>query len=397
MKISFAKNIDRYLGIPLCFLFSIAMRCVPGGWCRDASRRSQKVLFLGLTEIGAGIMAYPAIEKLRAAWKDAEIYLWVFKDNAGFFNGTGWFPPGHVIAMRSDSFLHLAIDAFKNLKTIRKAGIDTIIDLEASTRFSSLLCCLSGARTRVGFHPQAPQVFYRGNLYTHKAPYDPSRHISKNFRSLVDSLFGRVRQGGSGEEKGFFPLPKIKTSKKEDEQIRHKLRDLGGDAALSRRLILIHMGLNDRLPMRRWPPENYWKLIDRFLELQDVTIVLVGTGPQHSFFQSETRARVIQMVGQTNTRELFSLLKIAALLISHDSGIVHIAALMEIPVIALFGPETPDVFGPLSDRTRMIYKNFPCSPCLLVDNYKQTPCRDNQCMRAITVDEVYEEALKVLS
>ncbi|MEI7751071.1 MAG: glycosyltransferase family 9 protein [Candidatus Omnitrophota bacterium] len=396
MKISFARSVDRYVGIPLCFLFLLALKSSRFFYKGDP-KTPEKIVFLGLTEIGAGIMAYPAIQKMRSFWKDADIYLWVFKDNADFFNATGWFQPDHVIAMRSDSFLHLAIDAIKNLNKIRKIGIDTMVDLEASTRFSSLLCFLSGARTRVGFYSKIPKSLYRGYLYTHQAPFDPAQHISKNFCLLVDALLHSAGVAQRNEPSEALSLSKIKTSPEEDEHLRHMLRDLGGDAILHRRWMLIHMGLNDRLPMRRWPPESYWKLIDRLLEHPDVAIILVGTGPRHSFYQSETRSRVIQLIGQTNTRELFSLLKMATLLISHDSGIVHIAALTGTPVIALFGPETPDVFGPLSDRKNIIYKKFPCSPCLLISNYKQTSCQDNQCMRAISVEEVYAEALKVLS
>ncbi len=391
MKISFARNVDRWIGIPLCFLFSVAAK-ISFRSRGQTFLKPKKVVFLGLTEIGAGIMAYPSIEKLRGTWSEADVYLWVFQDNADFFNATGWFRPGRVIAMRSNSFWSLARDAFRNLWEIRKLGVDTIIDLEASTRFSSLLCFLSGARTRIGFCARSPGFFYRGDLYTHRVTYDPATHISRNFRALVDQLSGRSQLDFSEREDLPFALPRVKMSQEEDERMRRKLRDLGGDALLNRRLVLIHMGLNDRLPMRRWPPECYWKLIDRFLEDPDLVVVLVGTGPKHSFFQSETRPRVIQLVGQTDTRELFSLLNMANVLISHDSGIVHIAALTGIPVVALFGPETPDVFRPLSDRTHMIYKKMACSPCLLVSNYKQTPCQNNQCMKAITVDEVYQEA-----
>ena len=388
------------MGIPLCFFLSLVARCARL-FRRQELKKPKKIVFLGLTEIGAGIMAYPSIQKMRSTWKDANAYLWVFKDNVDFFRATRWFPEDHLIVMRSDSFLNLATDFFRNLIKLHKLRIDAIVDLEASTRLSSLLCYLSGAAIRIGFYSQSTRPFYRGQLYTHQVAYDPSRHISRNYHALVRALLSSVPPEAAGypcEAGEDLSLPKIRTSTEEDQKLQDKLCELGGFANHDRRLVLVHLGLNDRLPIRRWPLEYYQQLMERLLSHPKTIILLVGTGAQRTFSrEGMAEPRIINLIGKTNARELFSLLNRATVLVSHDSGIVHIAALTDIPTIALFGPETPNVFGPLSDRKKVLYKNFNCSPCLLVSNYKQSPCRDNQCIRAITADEVYAEVMKVLS
>lgn len=400
MNVKCARDIDRLCGIPLCFLFSFFAR-MGRLFNKPKEKKIHRIVFLGLTEIGAGILAYPAIRKVRSAWPGADIYFWTFKDHADFFTATRWFPEDHVIAVRSDTFFNLAVDTIRNLWRLNRAGIDTIIDLEVSTRFSSLLCFLSGAVTRVGFHSQAPRSFYRGHLYTHQVVYDYSRHISRNYQSLVTTLLELTPLSDSGSRTspdGGRSLPKIETSDEENKKLTRKLCESGGLSVSSGRIVLIHLGVNDRIPIRRWPLEYYQELIGRLLKDPRIFVVLVGTGPERSFSRDNAEGRIINLIGKTDARELFALLNTSNILVSHDSGIVHIAALTGIPVVALFGPETPDVFGPLNNGQGIIlYKKFPCSPCLLPGNYKQSPCRDNRCMKAIAVDEVCAEVMKVLS
>lgn len=399
MKISHARNIDRIVGVPLCLFLTLVVS-VRGIFRRSGLKAPRKVVFLGLTEIGAGIMAYPSMRKIQSIWKDAEIYLWVFKDNADFFYATRWVAADRIIVMRSDTFLHLAVDAFRNLRQLRRARVDTVIDLEFCTRFSSLLASLSGATTRVGFSSGATKRLYRGRLYTHRVCYDASLHVSRNFLKLADELIAKecseqaARLGGDTEE---LSLPKIKTQSDEDLGVRQKLVALGGTLAPRHQLVIVHIGFHDRLAVRRWPPRHYRDLIRRLLEHPEMIVVLAGIGPKRFFPIDESGNRVINMVGETNSRELFSLLNMAEALVSHDCGIVHIGALTDIAIVALFGPETPGVYGPLCERKSIVYKNFACSPCLSADNYKQSPCRDNRCMKTITVDEVYARLMKVLS
>jgi len=84
-------------------------------------------------------------------------------------------------------------------------------------------------------------------------------------------------------------------------------------------------------------------------------------------------------------------------LITNDSGPVHFASTTDIPILALFGPETPKIFGPMSPNAKVISMELACSPCISVFNQKKSYCNDNQCMKQISVQMVLSEAKKFLS
>jgi len=85
---------------------------------------------------------------------------------------------------------------------------------------------------------------------------------------------------------------------------------------------------------------------------------------------------------------------LSELLITNDSGPAHFASMTPVTVITLFGPETPLLFRALTPRAIPIWMEVPCSPCVNAYNNRQSPCRDNICMKTITVDRVFETAAK---
>ena len=96
-------------------------------------------------------------------------------------------------------------------------------------------------------------------------------------------------------------------------------------------------------------------------------------------------------------QELISLFSISKVIVGHDGGLIHLASLTDIFIIALYGPETPLLYEPLSKNKKIIYKKFSCSPCLSAYNHRNSICKNNKCMQAIGVNEVYNGALKVFT
>ena len=87
--------------------------------------------------------------------------------------------------------------------------------------------------------------------------------------------------------------------------------------------------------------------------------------------------------------QLAALLERASLVVSNDSGPAHVAAALGVPVVAVYGPETPEFYGLIGKRTRTIYHKTECSPCMNVYNAKAFSCPFNACcMDQISVDEV---------
>ena len=106
----------------------------------------------------------------------------------------------------------------------------------------------------------------------------------------------------------------------------------------------------------------------------------------------------VDLTGYTaSVRELAILLHLGALLITTDGGTGHFAALTPIPVIVLYGPETPALYGSLSAGAVNLYKGLSCSPCLTAYNHRRSPCDgDNVCLKWITPAEVLARACELL-
>ena len=84
-------------------------------------------------------------------------------------------------------------------------------------------------------------------------------------------------------------------------------------------------------------------------------------------------------------------------LVTNDSGPAHFASLTPIHVITLFGPETPRLFAASTPRNTALWAGIACSPCVNAYNNRQSPCTNNLCMQAITVDQVFNEVCRVLA
>ena len=104
--------------------------------------------------------------------------------------------------------------------------------------------------------------------------------------------------------------------------------------------------------------------------------------------------RLLDLTGWTRTvGELVLLFHLSALLVANDGGPGHFAALTPIPSLLLYGPETPALYGPLSERAENLWLGLSCSPCLTAYNHRSSPCDgDNQCLKRILPERVLARA-----
>ncbi len=98
--------------------------------------------------------------------------------------------------------------------------------------------------------------------------------------------------------------------------------------------------------------------------------------------------RAVNLAGKLTLRTLITLMTRSDALISTDSGPAHFAALTDIAGVVLFGPETPLLYSPLSERLRVLYLGLACSPCFSPMNYRLSPCTNNRFIREITNDMI---------
>lgn len=156
---------------------------------------------------------------------------------------------------------------------------------------------------------------------------------------------------------------------------------------------------NDLLPLRRWPGERYVELARQLLaKFPEIWIGFTGAPGEAAATGELVRQvgsnRCVSFAGRTTLRQLLVLYTLADVLVTNDSGPAHFATLTPIRVVTLFGPETPALFAARTPRNTVLWAGIVCSPCVNAYNNRQSPCRNNVCMQAITVEQVFTEVCR---
>ena len=236
---------------------------------------------------------------------------------------------------------------------------------------------------------------------THRLLYNPHLHTSQMFEAMVEAL---TRDPAVLPTFDFIPS---------SDQIFAKFRptpaDLAEiDALLQREnprvglapLILLNQNASDLLPLRRSPLECYVELARRLLErYPNLFIGFTGSPAEATAVNELARKidsdRTIPLAGKTTLRQVLVLYARSKVLVTNDSGPAHFASMTPIHVVTLFGPETPELFGARSPNAEFLYAGITCSPCVNAYNNRQSVCRNNMCMQAISVDAVFEKVTSV--
>lgn len=395
MKIETVRKIDYWVGIPLCFVLSgiswVGRKLFPG---KTRVWNRKKFLFIELSEMGSAILAYPTIKALQRAYPEAEFFFMIFERNRASVDILNLIPEKNVLAVRDRSIGSFLTDILKALYRLRRERLDVAFDLELFTRVTAVLTYLSGAPVRVGFHKYRMEGLYRGNLHTHKVQYNFQQHIAKSFLSFMSVLHYPVKDWPALEA----PIPdgRLETADYPGSElgrilVRDKIKNLYSGLRDSDRIFVLNPSAGE-IPIRAWPLENYAELTRRLLLDPDRVVVLMGARVDRNttvpLAQKVQDQRCVNLAGETNFEELMDLFSLAEALVTNDSGPAHFASLTGIPNFVFMGPESPRLYGPLGENTRVLYAAFPCSPCLTAFNHRNTPCLDNKCLQAITVDEV---------
>jgi ADP-heptose:LPS heptosyltransferase len=389
------RNIDYFVGIPLCFLASVSQRLL-NLLQRTPPSSPKKVLFIELSEMGSTILAEPAMQKLKKA-SGAELYFLIFDSCKESLELVNTIPPQQVCVIRDKSFFTLAWDVLRYVVWTRRQGIDTVIDLELFSRFTALLTFLSGASKRVGFYAYHHEGLYRGELLTHKVSYNPHLHIAKNFIALVAALLSSTAQVPYAKvliSDAEVSLPKLTYPASETHRMQTLVRQYYSPyTPQQHRLVLINPNASELLPQRRWMPDKYVSLMQKILTCHSNVLILITGAPREreeaeALTQQVAHERCINFAGALRLPELPLLYSISTCMITNDSGPAHFASLTEMPTFVFYGPETPRLYGALG-RTTPIYAGLACSPCVAATNHRKTPCQDNVCLKIITPEHVY--------
>ena len=389
--------IDRWLGVPLCFVFTFLRPFFTRRTPQE--NRIKSILFIKLAEQGSTVLAYAALREATRRVGRENVFMLVFDNNRFILDALGVIPPENVIPLRHHNLLVLVQAALGAVRRLRRLQLGAAIDLEFFARSSALLALLSGAAVRVGFHAYFGEGPYRGNLVTHRVRYNPHLHTTATFSMLVAALdqppeaFPRFDYLPQTSE---HPLPMFEVIPEEATNVRHLLAaHTGVDADTLPPLFLLNANASDLIPLRRWTMAGYVDLAKRLLaEFPEAAVALTGAPEEAAKAQALAEqvesSRCFSLAGKTTLRQLLVLYALADVLVTNDSGPAHFAALTPIHTVTLFGPETPQLFAALTPRNTALWAGIACSPCVSALNNRQSACRNNVCMSRITVDQVFE-------
>jgi len=397
MNLNFQRAVDRFAGIPICALLSLA----------DIFRSKapvntppKKILVILLSEMGSLVLAHPMFARIRKKYPDASLHVLQFAKNREVLDLLGVIPEENVLTLDDSSLGGLVSDSLRAIRTLRALDIDVVIDCELFARISSIFSWFSGAPLRVGFHRHTQEGLYRGSFINRPVMYNPYRHLSHQFIAMVEAI-----ESVSMPPVKFVPEadpcipPQLVFVPQELEQAAAQLH-LDFPAVRDKELILVYPS-GGILPIRAWPLEKYQQLCRTLIE-EGYAVAITGMKGDRPLAQSIVEhcqsTHCINLAGYTKSvRHLLALFHRASLLITNDGGPGQFAALTPLPTITFFGPETPKLYQPLGSNGYCFHLPLPCSPCLTAYNHRNSPCDgDNQCLKQITVDDVLARAREML-
>ena len=350
-----------------------------------------KILLIRLRLIGDVVLTTPIIGALRRARPDAHLTYLVEPQAAPVVAGNPHLNEV-VVAPLVHGFARVRQDAAMAVR-LRRARFDAVVDFHGGPR-SSLLALATGAPVRIGY-----TIAGRGWMYTRQVPRPRGhrpRHSVENQWDLAESLvpgLGRPSPAAHPVEMAEDPSAARRVSE--------RLRALGVGAGHD--LVVIHVGAGNEF--RRWPEEAFADVVTALSSAEPNRRIILTTGPAQAARAEEVRRLamlrgtmpgVVAVACDLELGELRSLAGRATLFVGGDSGPAHIAATTATPMVVIYGPTTPLVWGPWRDPARATETvdagDLPCRPC------DQRVCEpgDFRCLRGIRPETVVASAVRAI-
>jgi lipopolysaccharide heptosyltransferase II len=345
----------------------------------------RRILILRLERIGDLLMVLGALRLARTLWPDAEIDLVVGSWNHGIARLIPDVTRVHTLDAPWLARGAKAASWPELLKAARawRGRYDLLINLEPDIR-SNLLAWWSGAPRRVGYWTGGGGAFL-----TDSWEYDPNAHVAVNAARLIERAAGRTSASApEGAAPVTLRLPEAARSRAEVV--------LGGAA---RPIVGVHA--SGGRESKQWHLDRFAAAARALVDQHGGTIVLTGSRADRPLVNVVRAALgtspVIDASGALDLIDLAAVLARLDVLITGDTGPMHLAAAVGAPVVALFGPSHPGRYGPLSVRQRVVRVDLPCSPCGRV-RLPPERCRGHvpDCMDGIQVDAVVRAANELL-
>ncbi|HSF09688.1 MAG TPA: putative lipopolysaccharide heptosyltransferase III [Nitrospirales bacterium] len=326
----------------------------------------KRLLLIKLRYIGDVVLSTPLLPILHKRFPNASLTFLVNPGTESVLFGNPYLE--NIMVLPREGWRQ----KFKCYQSLRQARFDGVVDLTDGDR-SAFLTYWTGAGVRLGFNRENR---WRGKLYTHVLP---SAYGSMH---MVDYHAQALPALGINDPVG---NPEWYLQPEDHEQGDHLMVSLQiGQAPL----VLLHPPA--RYANKAWPLERFAALAD-WLADHGAVVALIGHESEMLIghrIVNLTRSKPRNVMGQTGLRQLAAVMKRSALFIGNDGGPMHMAAAVGCPVLGLFGPSDPYVWGPRGEKVTVFYKGLDCEKCC----HDGCSRGEEGCMRQISVEEVCRAA-----
>ena len=324
----------------------------------------RRILFIRPGGIGDAVLLIPAIEAVKHAFPDSSIDVLAEKRNAEVF----------LLCQEVERVLHY--DKFAELLFAIGRRYDVVIDTEQWHRLSAVVARVLRAKMSMGFSTNE-----RSRMFSHAVSYSQDDYEAKSFLCLIRPLAG---------ETVFDPShPFLSVTEQYRAEIERHLKHISNDG-------IIALFPGSSVAERQWGRDRFHE-VAKGLNARGHSIVVIGGKGDASDGIEIIRglSNALNLAGKLSLPETAAVLTRSKLLITGDSGIMHLAHAVGTPIVALFGPGIEKKWAPRSSRVIVINKGLPCSPCTKF-GYTSTCPIDAECMKRIAVEEVMEKAMILL-
>jgi ADP-heptose:LPS heptosyltransferase len=383
------RDIDNWIGLPLCLCVGVVVRLLAALRTRrrDIPASPRRIVVMKFFGMGSVIQASAMLRAIREHYPRSALIFLTFDRTAGPLERMG--VCSEVRQVRTDGVLSFGWDVLRQVATLIREPADVCIDLEVFSKFSTLMSVISRAPVRVAFHLNS---FWRYSLVTHPVYYNYYRHVSDVYNDAAAAIGVTVSD----------PRPcRLTLEPGTMERCRQRLRDAGWNG--SDRLVAVNINAGELSFERRWPRERFAAIIERLVThaggaRPGLRVVLTGApdeahyvGDLVSALNEAAQQQVLNLAGRLSFDEFVASMDLYDLLLTNDSGPLHLAFAQGLATVSLWGPGRPRFYGPPRGPHTTLYNPLPCSPCLYVFTSEAGKWCNHRgdCMRAIEVDDVW--------
>ena len=335
-----------------------------------------KILVRATNWIGDAVLAIPALEAIGRRWPEAEIAVLARPAVADLYRGQPWAP--RVIVYESAGRHRGFLGRERLAGELRREKFDTAVLLQNAFD-AAWLAWRAGIGERIGYARDA-----RGWLLTRAIAVPRKGEVPPHESYYYLELLRRA--GWLGELPAVDHIT-LQVSSAAQQAARRRLAAAG--AQDGKTWIAFAAGASYG-SAKCWAPERYAALADRLIGAYGASVILFGAPAEREMAARIAGAmehKPVDLVGATSTAELPALVGACQLFIGNDSGAMHVAGAVGLPVVGIFGPTDEQGTRPVTPRFRLVRHAVSCSPCFL----RHCPI-DHRCMTRISVDEVFAAA-----